>query len=160
MEFQLVSAHKSALRHHSRRVYHEHKRSFSRATLTSLAATVVDFGSLYLLVERGHVYYVLATAMAAVFGAITNFTLNKYWAFEHHHGRVTTQGFKYALVSGVSLILNTGLVFCFTEFGQLRYLVSKAISAVAVGWGWNYPMHRYFVFSKSPSQSRVSQSKV
>lgn len=127
-------------------LYHGHKKSFSRATLTSFAATVVDFGTLYTLTEFAGIYYVGSTAIGAFAGAITNFTLNKYWAFEHRHGTITAQGFRYALVSGASLLLNTGLVFCLTEFAGLRYLVSKGVAALAVGWAWNYPLHRYFVF--------------
>lgn len=120
--------------------------------MTAFAATIVDVGTLTSLVELAGVYYVFATAIGAFCGAVTNFTLNKYWAFEDNHGRIAAQGFRYALVSGASLLLNTLLVFCFTEFGGLRYLVSKAIAALAVGWGWNYPMHRYFVFP--PAQAK------
>lgn len=140
--------------------------------MTALTATVVDFSTLYALVEHAHLYYVTATACGALAGAITNFSLNKYWAFAAPHAsaeavhrgsrtlsaltthsgpatQLSAQGLRYALVSAVSLALNTGLVFCFTEFGQLRYLVSKTIAAIVVGWGWNYPLHRYFVFPPS-----------
>lgn len=123
-----------------------HIGSFSKANATALAATAVDFSTLYTLVEYGHIYYVIATACAALAGAITNFSLNKFWAFRDGTGQAHVQGIKYALVSATSLLLNTGLVFCFTEFAGLRYLVSKVIAAVSVGWGWNYPLHRYFVF--------------
>lgn len=135
------------------RHYHSHKRTFSRATVTSIAATAVDFTTLYVLVEFGHAYYVWANATAALLGALTNFTLNRHWAFESRERGVHIQSFRYALVSGASLVLNTALVFCFTEFAGLRYLVSKVIASVTVGWGWNYPLHRYFVFSKPRPQA-------
>lgn len=123
--------------------------------MTALAATVVDFSTLYCLVEFAHVYYVAATALAALAGAATNFTLNRTWAFNDHGGaRLRQQGLRYALVSAGSLALNTLLVFCFTEFGGLRYLISKAIAAVTVGWGWNYPLHRYYVFPRTEEKDR------
>lgn len=121
-----------------------------------MAATVVDFTTLVCLVEYAHVYYVIATACGAFVGAVTNFTLNKYWAFKPGDRKLASQGLRYALVSGCSLALNTGLVFCFTEFGHLRYLYSKMIAALAVGWGWNYPLHRYFVFSHQTERSQRS----
>lgn len=132
--------------HAARKLYHSHKKTFSRATVTSIAATVVDFSMLYTLVEWGHVYYVVATACAAACGAVTNFALNRFWAFDARHHKIGHQGVRYAAVSAGSLLLNTGLVFCFTEFGGLRYLVSKAVASVTVGWAWNYPLHRYYVF--------------
>lgn len=128
------------------KAYESHGKTFSRANATAFAATVVDVGTLAALVELAHLHYVPATSCGAVAGAITNFLLNKYWAFEHKHGRLYAQGVRYALVSSGSLLLNTFLVFCLTEFAGLMYLKSKAIAAIAVGWGWNYPLHRYFVF--------------
>ncbi|MEW6056066.1 MAG: GtrA family protein [Bdellovibrionota bacterium] len=133
-----------------KRFIESHKRSFSRAAFTAFAATVVDFLSLYCLVEFLGVYYVIATAIAALLGAIANFLLNKYWAFEHRHGRIYAQGFRYTIVAAGSLVLNTLFVFLFTEFAQLSYLMSKAVVSLAVGWGWNYPLHRYFVFPPRP----------
>jgi putative flippase GtrA len=143
-----MTSQKRRLRDSARATYHRHRRSFSRANVTALIATVVDVGTLTSLVELAHVYYVIATALGAFCGAITNFTLNRLWAFRdgRHTVRLHAQGLRYALVSAGSLVLNTALVFCFTEFGQLRYLVSKAIAAIIVGWGWNYPLHRHFVF--------------
>lgn len=129
-----------------------HAKSFSKANLTALAATIVDFGTLATLVEIGGLFYVIATACGAVLGAVTNFILNKYWAFEHGHGRLSAQGFRYALVSGCSLLLNTGLVFCLTDFLGMMYLKSKLVAALIVGWGWNYPLHRYFVFPPRPNE--------
>ncbi len=108
--------------------------------------------------EFAHVYYVIATACGAAAGAVLNFTLNKYWAFDAKAGSTGKQGFRYLVVSAGSLLLNTGLVFCFTEFGQLRYLLSKAIAALTVGWAWNYPLHRYFVFpSKEAAEDAVNE---
>lgn len=129
--------------------FHHHIATFSKATVTSLAATVVDFGSLYVMYRFIGIYYVTATALAALFGAITNFALNRIWAFKDTTRTVTSQGFRYALVSAVSLGLNTLLVFLFTEFVHFPVLVSKVIASLSVGWGWNYPLHRFFVFSGS-----------
>lgn len=146
---QPAPARKSRLRLSS--TYHSHIKSFSRANATALAATVSDFSTLYLLVEHFHLYYVAATACGAVAGAITNFLLNRFWAFDSRHQSVHSQGVRYGIVSAGSLALNTGLVFLLTDYGGLMYLKSKVIAALAVGWLWNYPLHRYFVFPPKPN---------
>ena len=122
--------------------------TFSKANITAFAATIADVGTLTFCVEILGIYYVWATALGAIAGAITNFWLNRIWAFDHDGMAAHKQGFRYALVAGGSLLLNTGLVFFFTEVGHLRYLSSKAVAALAVGWLWNYPLHRYFVFRR------------
>ena len=130
-----------------RRSVIHHRRAFSRTTLTAIAATAVDFSTIWVLVEFAHLYYVAANLIAATCGAITNFSLNRLWAFDHgRHGHAHRQAVRYAIVSAASLLLNTSAVFCFTEFAHLRYLISKFIGALIVGWFWNYPMHRYYVF--------------
>lgn len=108
---------------------------------------MVDFGGLFVLYRWVGVYYVTATAIAAFLGAITNFSLNRIWAFQDRTRTVGSQGLRYAVVSAASLGLNTLFVYVFTEYAHLPVLVSKLITALAVGWFWNYPLHRYFVFS-------------
>ena len=107
---------------------------------------MVDFGTLTLLVELGHVYYVAATALGAVLGACTNFWLNRTWAFEAKHVPTHRQAVRYAVVSAGSLALNVALVYALTEGFKTPYWVSKALGALMVGFFYNFPLHRYFVF--------------
>jgi len=144
----------------------KHGKTFSRANVTSILASVVDFTLLTTLVEIAHMYYVKAVALGAVAGAITNFLLNRHWAF-HEPGTtkhpIHHQTFRYALVSGGSLVLNTSLVFYFTEFAHIGYLGSKIIVALLVGWLWNYPLHHYFVFapaSKTSKNEKIDGDKI
>lgn len=118
-----------------------------------MAATAVDFGTLTLLVEVLHLFYVTAVAIGAFLGAVTNFTINHGWAFSevknaNAGSRIPKNELKrYALVSLGSLVLNALLVFCFTELFRVSYLISKITVAVLVGWFYNYPLHRRFVWS-------------
>jgi len=127
-------------------------KTFSKAQLASIAATCVDFGLLVLLVELGGLWYVAATALGAAAGAVTNFSINRYWSFEASASRWEGQALRYALVSGGSLLLNTAGVFALTEGLGTPYQASKVVSALLVGWLFNYPLHRGFVFSSTSSQ--------
>ena len=120
--------------------------SFSRAQAASVAATLVDFGLLVLLVEGTGLWYVAATALGAFAGAITNFTLNRHWSFGAAGDEWGGQALRYALVSGGSLGLNILGVFLLTDGLGSPYAASKAITALLVGWFFNYPLHRGFVF--------------
>lgn len=127
-------------------------KTFSKAQLASIAATCVDFGLLLVLVECGKLWYVPATALGALAGAVTNFSINRYWSFEAAASRWEGQALRYALVSGGSLLLNTAGVFAMTEGLGAPYLASKVVSALLIGWLFNYPLHRGFVFSSTSSQ--------
>ncbi|MBU6375861.1 MAG: GtrA family protein, partial [Bdellovibrionales bacterium] len=70
-------------------------KSFSRAQVASVSATIVDFGALVLLVEGVGFWYVYATALGAFLGAWTNFTLNRNWSFQAQSQGLNAQALKY-----------------------------------------------------------------
>ena len=126
--------------------------SFSRAQIASILATLVDFGLLVLLVEKAGLWYVLATSMGAAAGAATNFSINRYWSFEAGEAPWRKQAARYAAVSAGSLLLNTAGVYALTDGFGSPYPISKLVTALVVGWVFNYPLHRGFVFSSPSSQ--------
>jgi len=120
--------------------------SFGRAQLSSLLATLADYGTLFLCTEVFHVWYVISTAVGALLGAVVNFMINRHWSFRASHGRISHQAFRYTVVSGGSLILNTGGVYLVTEFGRIHYAISVVIVSILVGIFFNYPLHRHYVY--------------
>lgn len=120
--------------------------AFSRSQLASAAATIVDFGLLFSLVELLRVWYVAATAIGSLAGAVTNFLLNRHWSFAATHGRWDRQAIRYAIVSFTSMVLNSMGVWFTTEFFKLHYGISVLIVSLLVGFFFNFPLHREFVF--------------
>ena len=116
--------------------------------LASVAATVVDLGGFSLAVRLG-TSPVLATPIGALAGAVTSFLLNRQitFRFRARGGGLSRQAIRYLVVSAASLGLNTlgeGLLF-----GQLHlhFLVARILTSAAVGLGWNFPLHRSWVFA-------------
>jgi putative flippase GtrA len=127
---------------------------FLRSLLTSLFTTALDFGSLVGLTELAHVNYVLATWIGTVVGSLSNFTINKVWAFsarEHPTGPALA---RFVAVQAGASGLHTLGVWLLTRFGRLPYPASKAIVAAVVYLGWNYPLNRRFVFPPSHPAGR------
>jgi putative flippase GtrA len=122
--------------------------TFFRAQLSSIAASVVDFGVLIFCVEVLHVWYVAATALGAFCGAVTNFLLGRYWSFEAAEKPLRSQVWRYALVALGSLLLNSAGVYLITEKLHLVYWLSKVITALLVGICFNFTLQRSFVFRK------------
>lgn len=120
--------------------------SFGRAQASSLIATGVDYFGMVCLVEFAHVWYVAATAIGALGGAVSNFLLGRYWSFQATHGKTRQQALRYAVVSSGSLLLNSAGVYLITEFLSLPYPISRIITGLLVGVFFNFPLHRRFVF--------------
>ena len=123
-------------------------RTLPRSILTSLFTTALDFGVLTSSVELLHINYVFATWMGTVVGSLSNFAINKRWAFRGSPLALRHQFLRFLLVQAGSSGLQTLGVWLLTRFAGLPYLGSKTVIAAMVALSWNYPLNRYFVFSK------------
>jgi putative flippase GtrA len=129
-----------------------HRRgTFSRSILTSLLTTAMDFMTLTGLVELGGVNYVLATWLGTVVGSLSNFTINRSWAFDVRDRPPAGQFARFIVVQAAASVWHTGGVWLLTHFLGLQYQLSKVVISVVVYLGWNYPMNRWFVFRRRPT---------
>ena len=120
---------------------------FRRSTLTSLLTPVLDFGTLVGLTELAHVNYVVATWIGTVVGSLTNFSINKRWAFEAREIPAGPALARFVAVQVGASALHTLGVWALTRFVRLPYPVSKLAVAATVYLAWNFPLNRWFVFA-------------
>ncbi|UBM63430.1 GtrA family protein [Candidatus Sulfidibacterium hydrothermale] len=117
-----------------------------RFNTSAVTATAVDYTLFLFLLEIGHVWYLLASFVGLVFGGITAFLLERSWTFKRSDGKLSGQAMRFLLVWISSILLNTaGLYFIVTVFG-FQYIIGKVTVSVIVGIGFNFFMHKHFVF--------------
>jgi putative flippase GtrA len=121
-----------------------------RHATTSLLATAVDYLTMVVLVSLVGVRPVPATAIAATAGAITSFAFNRSFTYRATDVAVRRQLWRFVLVSGSSLVLNTFGEYVMHNVLGLQYMLARVITSIVVSGGWNYPMLRFFVFSGRP----------
>ncbi len=124
----------------------------ARAAVSSLAATIVDgvFYQLMLafLTRAGTASaYVTAALVGAVAGAVTNFVLNRYWAFRSKGKRIWVQGTQYAVGSLLTLLLLEAFLWFLIEKVGLDARVAWLPAKVVVWIAFSYPFQRVFVFA-------------
>lgn len=121
-----------------------------RHHFAAIIATIVDYSTMLGTVELAHFRPVAAVPIAAAAGAVTSFTLNRYFTYRTAtRSPVRSQLWRYALVSGCSLGLNTLGEFLFLKL-HLHYFLARVITSTIVSNVWNYPLMRFFVFSERP----------
>jgi len=131
-------------------------KQWLRHHTASFLGTIADFGTMVACVELLRLSPVVATAIAATVGAVTNFILGRNWTYEGRSGRVQLQFARYVLVAAVSLGLNTGGEHLFANVIRLQYVLARVITAVIVSNAWNYPMQRFFVFGDQPGKKATA----
>jgi putative flippase GtrA len=125
--------------------------TFTRSLLTSLLTTALDFGTLVGLTELAGVNYVLATWLGTVVGSLSNFAINKVWAFRAGGLAAIPAILRFVVVQAGASGLHTAGVWLLTRFARLPYPVSKLVVAATVYLAWNYPLNRWFVFAPGSS---------
>jgi putative flippase GtrA len=131
---------------HSGNRSENNRRRFLRFQLTALLATSVDFLVTIFLKEVIGIHYPYAVAYGAAAGAITAFTVNRYWVFKSLEKHPVGQAARYLLVALGSVILNTAGTFAVTELFSFQYLISKAIVSIIIGFTYSYYFSKRFVF--------------
>jgi putative flippase GtrA len=124
------------------------RTSWLRSQAVALSATGTDFLVTIGLKELAGLWYVASNATGALCGATVSFLLLRNWAFQRHDQQWHGQAGRYLIASGISLLLNTGGVWFFTETFGIQYVVSKTGMAILMGLTVNYLMFKHFVFRK------------
>jgi putative flippase GtrA len=134
---------------------HDVKRTvtlLSQHQLSSLVATGVDYVIMIACVSLFGLSPVVGTVLGALCGAVTSFTLGRRWVFDARRGDLRGQALRYAMVSAVSLCCNAGGEWLLLRVG-LQYVLARVVTSIVVGIGWNFPMHRHFVFRAGGARS-------
>jgi putative flippase GtrA len=118
---------------------------FFRYIFVGVAATVIDFGFLYLLTEYGKIFYLVSAVISFVAGMIANNLLSLNWVFSgRSSGKKWLDFVVFSLIAVIGLGLNVFLMWVFTEHFGFYYLLSK-VFATALVFLWNFIARKYFV---------------
>jgi len=121
--------------------------SLLRYNVSAATATVTDYSVLTICTELIGLDPVVSTFIGAIAGATVAFLLGRNWTFLNKEGKVSSQGTKFLLVVGGSILLNTFGMYLATKYLSLgHYMVARILVSVTVGVCYNFPMQRYFVF--------------
>jgi len=120
--------------------------TFLKYDLVALVATATDFTVLIGLTEMLNMWYLFSAIISAFLGGITGFVLERNWVFMKKDGKLTVQSTRYLLIWMVSIVLNTGFLYLMVDLFGYQYIVSKVIVSVLVGIGFNFLMHKYYIF--------------
>jgi putative flippase GtrA len=119
-----------------------------RFTLIGGFTALVDFLTLWFLVEIFHVGYLLSAAAGFLLGSSLNYILSIKWVFfRGRFNKYSTEFSVFILLTFLGLILNQVVMYLFTGLFLLNYLYSKLFALVGVTV-FNFLTKKYIVFIK------------
>lgn len=118
-----------------------------RYALVGGSSFLIDFGLLYALTEYGHIYYLLSATISFLAGLIVNYLLSITWVFTEKILQNRFWEFLiFAIIGGIGLLINIGLLYFFTEICQAHYLLSKMLATLFTLF-WNFFARKYALFN-------------
>ncbi len=127
-------------------------RRFVRANLSSAIASGIEWLLVTGLVVTG-THYLLAAALGAVTGAVIDFSLKRHWAFDRaRRAGVGREGVRYLAVSAASLALNVAAAYALVDGLGAPAVPGVIAASLLVGFAFNYPLHRLYVFRGAPAR--------
>lgn len=121
------------------------KGGATRNAMAALTATGVDF-ALFSLLVTASCSPPIATFLAAACGGVVNFTVNRTWTFDAT-GSNRTMARRYVLVSAASAALNASMVAALLWIPHQHVTICWLVARGLIFLGWNYPLHRDYVFA-------------
>jgi putative flippase GtrA len=120
---------------------------FVKFGVVGVSNTVLAFGIYTVLLKGFGVWYLAASAIGFVIGAVNGFLLNRRWTFAGHVGDSLTP-VRWGVVQGCGLALNEGLLYLFVDGAGIEKLLGQAFATVIVtvltffvNRAWTFRMH-------------------
>ena len=124
--------------------------TFIKAQTASLTASILDLLITILCVQTFGLWYVIGSVLGTLSGGVLNFSMGRSWVFNSKDCKVRSQISKYIFVLLGYLLVITLVIFIFTHFANLNYIVSKLFITSIFGIPYNFYLQKKFVFLKKP----------
>jgi putative flippase GtrA len=120
---------------------------FVKFGIVGISNTLLAFAIYTVLLKVFGVWYLGASAIGFVCGAVNGFLLNRRWTFAGHVGDALTP-VRWGVVQGCGLGLNEALLYAFVDGAGVEKLLSQVFATVvvtvltfAVNRAWTFRMH-------------------
>lgn len=122
---------------------------FVKFGIVGVSNTVLAFAIYTVLLKLFGVWYIAASAIGFVLGAVNGFLLNRRWTFAGHVGDSLTP-VRWGVVQGCGLALNLGLLYLFVDDAGVEKLLGQAFATAIVtvitflvNRAWTFRMHHH-----------------
>ena len=125
-----------------------HFFEFLRYTAIGTSSTILQLSLLYSFTEYFPIYYVISGVLAYLLSGFYNFYFNKTWTFgEKIHHKIVSKYIKFLGLNVVAFLSNVILLYSFTEYLHVYYVLSQFIAILIVSV-LNFSVNKFVIFKK------------
>jgi putative flippase GtrA len=131
---------------------------FAKFAIVGISNTLITFAVYTLLLKGFGVWYLAASAIGFIAGAVNGFLLNRRWTFRGHVGDALTP-VRWFVVQGCGLALNEGLLYLYVDQLGLDKLIGQALS-IAVVTVITFFVNRAWTFRMSAAAAVAGEASI
>jgi len=124
---------------------------FGKAQISAFIGGLSDYAIMVALTEMLHFHYTLSIVISGAFGALVNFSINRYWAFQSnstYSSSFEKQVWKFVFVVLGSILLKSTGTYWVTTVAHINYKISRIAVDLLISYSFNFPLMKYWVFKK------------
>lgn len=118
---------------------------FIKFCLVGISGMGIDFGTTWLLKEKGKINKYVANSTGFILAATSNYIWNHLWTFQTRNSHIPVEYLSFIVISVAGLALNNLLIYIFTDRLKFNFYLSK-LFAIAIVTIWNFVMNFLFTF--------------
>lgn len=117
---------------------------FLKFGVVGVIAFIVDYLSLYLLIEFLNVYYLISSIISFLLSIIVNYILSIKWVFDIKKKQSFKDVIIFTLLSAIGLLINLLVMYLSVEVFKIHYMIGKLIATFIV-MIWNFVTRKMFL---------------
>lgn len=118
---------------------------FFKFSIVGFINTAASYLVFYILLEIGHVPYLLSSILAYLVSIFISYIGNKYWTFKTSGTALHEEFIKFFVLNIIGLAINTAIMAYLVEIFHLHPLIAQ-ILAMSVVIFYNFFGSKYWVF--------------
>ena len=114
------------------------KHHIVRYIFSGGTGAITNLALLYFLTEVVGFYYIISGIIAFCGAVVVSFFMQKKWTFQDHSTEDTHKKFAiFVTIAFINLVINTGLLYLFTDIFHSHYLLSQIfVSGIVAVWSY------------------------
>lgn len=121
---------------------------YARYFVCGITAAAVNIFSLYIFTDWFGIWYLYSSIIAFFVALVVSFTLQKFIVFKDKKTeKIHHQFYKFLVVAILGVVLNTLLVYLFTDILNVWYILSQVLAGIFV-MVQNFILYKIFIFKK------------
>lgn len=128
-----------------------------RFVVVGLTGVGVNMGLLYALTTFGHLFYLVAGAIAIETSIVSNFLLNRWWTWRDRTTAHLSGFARFQIVSIVGLAVNMALLALLSSGFRVHYLLSNMVG-IGGATLWNYYANDRWTFAPTAAPEDPGRS--